>query len=554
MSQARTWWKEGIVYQIYPRSFNDSNDDGIGDLQGIIQKLDYIASLGVTIIWLCPVYPSPNDDNGYDISDYRGIMPEFGTMEKFDQLLEGIHKRGMRLVMDLVANHSSDEHHWFKEAQSSKDNPYRDYYFWKPGKMNGPPNDWPSFFGGNAWEYDELSDEYYLHLFTRKQPDLNWENPQVRKEIQEVIRYWFEKGVDGFRMDVISVISKDLDFPDAKTDDFGSIINNNYANGSRIHEFLQEMNREVLSKYDIMTVGEGPGISLDNALDYVGADREELNMVFHFDHMFMDCGPGGKYDPVPVDFQRFKEIFSDWDSLLSDGGWGSIFLGNHDFSRLVSKFGNDSAYWQESAKLFAALLLSLRGTVYIYQGDEIGMTNVAFSSIDEYNDVETLGNWKEAEERGEDMDQFMHLVHLQSRDNARTPMQWSDKSNAGFTQGKPWLGVNPNYVDINVDLQETDPGSVLHFYRRMIAFRKENPVLVYGNYQQLDRGHSTIYAYRRWDDLSDFLVVHNCSDQSLVWDLEDWNARDFQLELSNVEGATNDLHFQPWQSKIFRKF
>ena len=551
MPQDRSWWKEGVVYQIYPRSFKDSNADGVGDLPGIIEKLDYIHSLGVDIIWLCPVYPSPNDDNGYDISDYRGIMPEFGSMQDFDRLLDGVHERGMKLVMDLVANHSSDEHAWFVESRSSVDSQYRDYYHWRSGK-DGPPNDWPSFFGGDAWEYDEPSGQYYLHLFTRKQPDLNWENPKVRKEIYDIIRFWFEKGVDGFRMDVISVISKDMDYPNANTDDFGAIIENNYANGGRIHEFLQEMNKEVLSKYDIMTVGEGPGITLDNALNYVGKDRQELNMIFHFDHMFMDCGPGGKYDPVPIDFIRFKKIFSDWDQLLADRGWGSIFLGNHDFSRLVSKFGNDGNHWKESAKLFAALLLTLRGTVYIYQGDEIGMTNVAFPSISDYNDVETLGNYKEAMERGEDMEAFMELVHLQSRDNARTPIQWSDSVNAGFSTTTPWLGINPNYKTINVADQESDPESVLNFYRHMVAFRKANKTLVYGHYQCVDPGHQQVYAYRRWDEDAEFFIAHNMSDLPINWALAEIELEFYELVITN-DDHTPDLKFAPWQSKIFRR-
>jgi oligo-1,6-glucosidase len=552
MDRERVWWKESVVYQIYPRSFKDSNNDGIGDIPGIIEKLDYIHSLGVDVIWLCPVYPSPNDDNGYDVSDYRGIMPEFGNMAEFDRLLEGVHQRGMKLVMDLVANHSSDEHFWFQRSRSSKDNPYRDYYIWREGEPGNPPNDWPSFFGGDAWEYDEVTASYYLHLFTKKQPDLNWENPKLRKEVYDIIRYWFEKGVDGFRMDVISVISKPPGLPSANTDDFNQIIKERYADGPRIHEFLHEMNREVLSHFDIMTVGEGPGITLDNALNYVGKDREELNMIFHFDHMFMDCGPGGKYDPVPFDFQRFKQVFNDWDALLAGKGWGSIFLGNHDFTRMVSKFGNDGEHWSASAKLLATLLTTMRGTVYVYQGDEIGMTNVAFDSIDDYDDVETHGNWKAAQERGEDMTEFMKLVHMQSRDNARTPMQWTNGAQAGFSGAEPWLKVNPNHQRINVANQDKDPVSVLNYYRQSIAFRKQNLTLVYGDYVCLDTEHPFFYSYKRWDDEAEFLVIHNFSDDHREWEGA-VDFADYRLELTNSGQSNKAAEFVPWQAKVFRK-
>ena len=494
----RKWWKESVVYQIYPRSFKDSNGDGIGDFGGIIEKLDYIKSLGVDVIWLCPVYMSPNDDNGYDISDFRKLMPDFGTEEEFETLLAGIHDRGMKLIMDLVPNHTSDEHQWFEESRKSKDNPYRDYYVWRHGKNGGPPNNWKSVFGGSTWEYDERTDEYYLHLFTRKQPDLNWENPKVRQEIYDIIKFWLDRGIDGFRMDVVSLISKRPGLPDTHTDDFNITFKEYFANGPRVHEFIREMNREVLCHYDIMTVGEGPGIDLDNALDYVREDREELQMVFHFGHMFLDCGPGGKYDPVPVNLPQFKKVFADWDSLLMEKGWGSIFLGNHDFSRMVSRFGNDAQYRIESAKLLCTLLLTLRGTVFLYQGDEIGMTNVTYDSIDDHDDVETLNFWKEAEERGEDMEAFFEIVHKTSRDNARTPIQWSSAEQGGFSNGTPWLKVNSNYNEINVEACEADSDSILNYYRKMISFRKENKTLVYGAYECLDPDDLDTYAYRRW--------------------------------------------------------
>ncbi len=549
----RIWWKESVVYQIYPRSYMDSDGDGVGDIPGIIGKLDYIKSLGVDIIWLCPVYDSPNDDNGYDIRDYKKISEEFGGDPAFDELLDKVHEKGLKLVMDLVVNHSSDEHYWFEESRKSEDNPYRDYYYWKPGKDNDPPNNWTSFFSGSTWEHDALTNSYYLHLFTRKQPDLNWENPKVRQEIYDIMHYWFQKGIDGFRMDVISLISKRLEFKDAVNPlNYEETIKTHYANGPRIHEFIKEMNSEVLSKYDIMTVGEGPGIGLDNALMYVDESRNELNMVFHFDHMFIDNGPGGKYDPIDMDFIRFKAVFAKWDERLKGKGWGSIFLGNHDFSRMVCRFGNDDNYHNESAKLLAALLLSMRGTVYIYQGDEIGMTNVAYPSIDDYDDVETLNSWKTAEQRGEDMDAFMKLVHKQSRDNARSPMQWNASENAGFTDGKPWIKLNTNYPAINVESQESNPNSILNFYRKMIAFRKENKVLVYGDYEDLEPDHEILFAYRRWDEDQEFLILLNFSNTTYKWN-SNLDAGGFELCLTNHNTTNSAFSLEPWQAKILRK-
>lgn len=545
----KTWWKEGIVYQIYPRSYNDSNHDGIGDLRGIIEKLDYIKSLGVDIIWLCPVYQSPNDDNGYDISNYREIMPEFGTMADFDELLEGMHSRGLKLVMDLVVNHNSDEHDWFTESRKSKDNPYRDYYIWKPGKNGGPPNDWEAFFGGSAWEYDEVTDEYYLHLFTRKQPDLNWENPKVRKEVQDIVKYWFDKGVDGFRMDVISLISKRPEYANMVSPVFEETIAKQYANGPRIHEFLKELNQEVLSKYDIMTVGEGPGITLEHGLDYVGEDRNELNMVFHFDHMFIDMGPGGKFDPIKYDFIEFKNIFTRWDEKLKGKGWGSIFLGNHDFPRIVSRYANDNQFREKAAKLLATMLLSMRGTPYIYQGDEIGMTNVAFPNTYDYRDIETINYFKSLELKGENPLDHIHNVHKMGRDNARTPMQWNDQPNGGFSTVSPWIKSNPNYPEINVEDQERSSQSILNYYRQMVQFRKENLTLVYGEYESVQNEHEQIFAYRRWDDENEFLIVLNFSDQTI--DFEPI-ITGLELLIYNYEEATEDLLMRPWEAKIFR--
>lgn len=545
----KTWWKESVVYQIYPRSFNDSDNDGVGDIPGIIEKLDYVKSLGIDVIWLSPVYESPNDDNGYDISDYRSIMKEFGTMADFDELLDKVHQKGMKLVMDLVANHTSDEHSWFKESRKSKDNPYRDYYIWKPGKNGGPPTDWKSFFSGSTWEYDQTTDEYYLHLFTKKQPDLNWENPKVRKEISDVIHFWFEKGVDGFRMDVISLISKRPNYQDAVSPVLDEVIQQQYANGPRVHEFLKEMNEEVLSKYDIMTVGEGPGITLEHGLDYVAEDRNELNMIFHFGHMFMDMGPGGRFDPIPISLLDFKNVFNAWDEKLKGKGWGSIFLGNHDFPRLVSRFGNDGAFREKSAKLFATMLMTMRGTPYVYQGDEIGMTNVSFDSLSDFRDVEALNYIKELEANGKDPIDALDNMNKMGRDNVRTPMHWSDYKNAGFSNGEPWIKVNPNYPDINVDDQERNTESILNFYRKMIQFRKENLTLVYGDYESVRNDHPQIYAYRRWDEENEFLIVLNFSDQEVDFDPI---ITGLELLVYNYSDATEDLLMRSWEAKVFR--
>lgn len=544
----KTWWKESIVYQIYPRSFNDSNNDGIGDLRGIIEKMDYIQALGANVIWLCPVYKSPNDDNGYDISDYRDIMDEFGTMEDFQELLNLVHSRGMKLVMDLVVNHSSDEHYWFEESRKSKDNPYRDYYIWKPGKNGGPPNNWQAFFGGSAWEYDEATDEYYLHLFTRKQPDLNWENPKVRNEVRDIVKYWFNMGVDGFRMDVISLISKRPGFADADTEDFEKVIENIYANGPRIHEFLKELNQEVLSHYDIMTVGEGPGITLEHGLDYVGEDRNELNMVFHFDHMFIDMGEGGKFDPVGYSLVEFKAIFNRWDEKLKDKGWGSIFLGNHDFPRIVSRFGDDGEYRELSAKMLATMLLTMRGTPYIYQGDELGMTNVSFPTSHDYRDIETINYFKHLELTGENPLDHIHKVHKMGRDNARTPMQWSAGENAGFCETEPWIKVNSNYTEINAEAQEEDFNSVLHYYRRMTVFRLQNLVFVYGDYECLAPDHEQIFAYRRWNEETEMLVVLNFSSETVDFDPGIKNAICFH---SNYASTIGDCKMRPWEARLY---
>lgn len=548
MVMARNWWKEGVIYQIYPRSFKDSNGDGIGDLPGIIEKLDYLQRLGIDIIWLSPIYQSPNDDNGYDISDYRSIMDEFGSMDDFDLLLAGIHQRGMKLVMDLVVNHTSDEHHWFQEARKSKDNPYRDYYIWEPE----PPNNWQSMFGGSAWQRDDATGEYYLHLFTRKQPDLNWENPNVRKEVYQLMRYWLDKGIDGFRMDVIPMISKRRDWPDADFSDFNSVVENVYCNGPRVHEFIQEMHREVMAHYDMMTVGEGVGIPPEKANLYVGKDRNELNMIFHFGHMFIDHGPGGKFDIIDVDLNTFKNVFTTWDQAIGEQGWLNIYLDNHDFPRLVSRFGNDKEYRKASAKMLAMLLLTLRGTPCIYQGTEIGMTNVAFPSFADYRDIETLNNVRLWQEEGRDMDEMLKTVHIQGRDNVRTPIQWDDSEHAGFTTGTPWIKVNPNYTDINVAESLDDKDSIFYFYQSLLAFRKKHLTLIYGTYTPVDGGREDIYAYRRQDADGDYLILLNFSDHP-AGDLPWPEDREVTLLRSNYPEQTERREIlRPWEGRIYR--
>jgi oligo-1,6-glucosidase len=497
----RAWWKEVVVYQVYPRSFKDSDGNGVGDIQGITSRLDYIKSLGVNVVWLNPVYQSPNDDNGYDISDYRAIMAEMGSMADFEALLQGMHQRGIKLVMDLVVNHTSDEHPWFRQSRSSRANPYRDYYHWWPAEEGPPPKRW-SYFDeeANAWRYDSTTRAYYLHYFSRKQPDLNWENPRVRREVYDLMKFWFDKGVDGFRMDVISFISKDTTFPPLPASYRGNYVAY-YARGPRLHQYLQEMNREVLSRYDVMTVGEGGGVSVTDALPLVADDRQELQTFFQFevvdywgrrrgDFMY----PDSSNRSLPV----LKDIFSRWDSVFARSGWGTVFLGNHDQSRMVSRFGSDAPpYRVASAKMLHTLLLTMRATPYIYNGDEIGMANVRFSDIREYRDLMTINYYRRLEKEGGDLPAFLAAQAELSRDNARTPMQWTADSNAGFTSGEPWIRVNPDYRRVNVAAAERDTGSVLHYVRRMIRLRRSEPVLVYGRYQLLDRGNPEVFTYTR---------------------------------------------------------
>lgn len=545
----RKWWKEEVIYQIYPRSFQDSTGDGFGDIQGIISRLDYLKNFGVDIIWLGPVYETPDDDNGYDISNYREIDPRFGTMADFDALLKALKNRGMKLIMDLVVNHSSDEHKWFEASRQSIDNAYRDYYYWRPGENGGPPNNWLSFFGGSAWQYDELTGQYYLHLFTKKQPDLNWENPKLRQEIYDIIKFWLDKGIDGFRMDVISLISKRLDFKDAEFDSFGQLVERYYANGPRIHDFIKEMYDEVLCKYDIMTVGEGPGITKDVGLDYVGQDRGELNMIFHLDHMFLGFGQRGRFDYRHYDWNDIKQIFREWEVAMGDSGWLSVFLDNHDFPRMVSRFGNDKDYRVESAKLLAMLILTMRGTPCIYQGSEIGMTNVEFDNISEFRDVETLNFHKVFLDDGMSEEAFLKNANLYGRDNVRTPMQWDASSFSGFSNSEPWISVNPNYIDINVENALEDKNSIYHFYKDLLDIRRENKALQYGTWSELESGSEDVFIYQRSLDDSGFVIVLNHSDNIIDKDFTDFMPK--TLVLSNYDRVDNAA-LQAWECRLYK--
>lgn len=545
----RAWWKEAIVYQIYPRSFKDSNGDGIGDLKGIIEKLDYIESLGVDAVWLNPIFRSPNDDGGYDISDYYTIQPEFGTMTDFDELLKGLHQRKLKLIMDLVLNHSSDEHEWFQKSRVSLDNLYRKYYFWKPGKEGKAPNNWPSFFGGSAWQLDDQSGEYYLHLFSRKQPDLNWEHPPLRHEVHQLMKFWLDKGVDGLRLDVISAISKRVDFPDTDTEDFNETIRRYYANGPRLQEFIAEAREKVWNHYDVMTVGEGPGITPQNALAYLD-EKKGLNMIFHFGHMFIDQGPGGRFDPIPWTIREFKKVFKTWDDAFANHGWGSVFLGNHDFPRMVSRWGNDQEYWQESSTLLCTLLLTMRGTPFIFMGDEIGMTNMVLSSISESRDIETQTGWREAQKRGLTESQFLKIANYSGRDNARTPMQWDSGKEAGFTNAQPWMPVNPNYSRLNVQLQAGTSQSVLNYFRALTRMRKSHSVFAYGKYNPMDTGEENLFIYlREWQQEKMLIVLNFCNEVTIL--PKEVHAMLVKRLIGNYP-ERNSPELRPWEAGVYQ--
>ena len=517
----KAWWKESVVYQIYPRSFMDSNGDGIGDLNGITEKLDYLKELGIDVIWLSPVYQSPNDDNGYDISDYQAIMTEFGTMEDYDRMLARAHELGIKIMMDLVVNHTSDEHAWFVESRKSVDNPYRDFYIWRPGKEDGSePNNWGSIFSGSAWKYDPQTDMYYLHLFSKKQPDLNWDNPKVRDAVFDMMNWWCEKGIDGFRMDVISLISKPEGLPDGEVGENG-YGDSGCANGPHVHEYLQEMNKEVLSKYDLITVGEAAGVTLEEAKKYANADGSELNMVFQFEH----TGAGkdahnryGKWDSDKMPLPEWKATLSKWQTGLADKAWNSLYLSNHDQPRSVSRYGNDSREYREvSAKMLATCLHMMQGTPYVYQGEELGMTNVYFDKLEDYRDVESFNAYKEMTETfGVSHEEMMGYLKKIGRDNARTPMQWDDSENAGFTTGTPWIKVNPNYKEINAKQQVGNPDSVFSYYKELIRLRHENEVIVYGDYELLEPDNEELFIYTRTLGDEKLVVLCNFTDQDVT--------------------------------------
>lgn len=548
------WWKEAVVYQIYPRSFQDSDGDGIGDLRGIISRLHYVHSLGVDVIWLNPIYASPNDDMGYDISDYRAIMKEFGTMEDFDALLANVHALGMKLVLDLVVNHTSDEHPWFREARKSRHNPYYNYYHWWPVE-NERPQYRPSYFEESAWHYNPHTRSWYLHYFSHRQPDLNWENPVVRKEIYDMMRFWFDKGIDGFRMDSIPLIAKDPAFPpidQRKYPDYFS----SYAHGPHLHDYLHEMYCEVLSKYDIMTVGEGSAVTYKNVADFVKPGRQELNMLYGFgpSEVRNYTLPDTKDSGIGYSLIALKKMFAGWDRAVGDG-WPSVYLGNHDQPRMISRFGNDSPEYREfSAKMLATFLLTLRGTPYWFAGDEIGMVNPGYSHIEDYKDIATLNQYREIRKRKGDTEAFLENQKQTSRDNARTPMQWDCSLNAGFTAGTPWLRPGSSYLDINVEKEERDPDSVLNYFRSMMALRKATPELLRGNFTLIDVSHPQIFAYWREAGEQKSLVMLNFSPQDLVFSLqmELKNAKVLINNYNNPPQLLSDLLLRPYEALVIR--
>ena len=538
----RQWWHSSVVYQIYPRSFNDSNGDGIGDINGIREKLDYLKELGIDVIWLSPVYKSPNDDNGYDISDYCDIMDEFGTMEDMDNLLKEANERGIKILMDLVVNHTSDEHKWFIEAKKSKDNEYRDYYIWRDPVDGHEPNDLGSTFSGSAWQYDETTGQYYLHLFSKKQPDLNWENEKVRNEVYKMMNFWVDKGIGGFRMDVIDLIGK---VPD-------DIIT---GNGPKLHEYLQEMNKAALEGKDLLTVGETWGATPEVAKLYSNPERKELSMVFQFEHIGLDQIEGKeKWDVKPLELLDLKKVLSKWQTELEGQGWNSLFWNNHDLPRIVSRWGNDKEYRVLSSKMLATLLHGMKGTPYIYQGEELGMTNVRFEDINDYNDIESLNMYKDRLSKGYTHDEIMESIYAKGRDNARTPMQWDNSENAGFTTGTPWLGVNKNYDEINAKQCLEDENSIFHHYRKLINIRKNNDTIIYGDYTLLCPEDENIFAYTRELNGDKILVVCNFYDKEVTFNFNgDFNHADILLSNYNDSSTLIErLKLRPYEAIMER--
>ncbi|WP_159887940.1 glycoside hydrolase family 13 protein [Paenibacillus puerhi] len=539
------WWKESVVYQIYPRSFMDSNGDGIGDIGGIRLKLDYLKELGIDVIWICPVYESPNDDNGYDISDYYRIMKEFGTMEDFELLLKEAHDRGMRIIMDLVINHTSDEHPWFVESRSSRNNPKRDYYIWRPPGANGAePNNWESIFGGSAWQLDEQTGEYYLHLFSVKQPDLNWEYEEVRQELYRMVRWWLDKGIDGFRIDAITHIKKIAGLPDLPNPDSRTYVPSwdGHRNREGILDYLRELKEETFARYDIMTVGEANGVELEQAEQFVGPDTGVFDMMFQFEHMAVDHGPGGKWEYNPNwKLSDLKAILSRWQTGLENRGWNALYLENHDAPRSVSRFADDGTFHSESAKMLAVCYMLMQGTPYIYQGQEIGMTNAPFSDIQDYRDVEIMNFYREAKAAGLSDEHILQAVHAQGRDNSRTPMQWSADLHAGFSEAEPWMRTNPNYTAIHVEGQLADPESIFHFYKKLIALRKSIPLVLTGSYELLMPEDEKHFVYVRRGTEGVLLVVCSFSPEATELRLpEELTGRESRLLLTNYSNGQAD--------------
>ncbi|QHE63351.1 alpha,alpha-phosphotrehalase [Rossellomorea vietnamensis] len=558
MKQA--WWKRSVVYQIYPKSFYDTSGNGVGDIKGITAKLDYLKELGIDVVWITPIYKSPQNDNGYDISDYFNIHEEYGTMEDFDELLEEAHSRGIKIIMDIVINHTSTENQWFIESRKSKDNEYRDFYIWKDGKEDGSePTNWQSKFGGNAWQYDEETGQYYLHLFDVTQADLNWENDKVREKLYDMMHFWLKKGVDGFRLDVINLISKDQDFPD----DDGSVAPGDgrkfYTDGPKVHEYMQEMNREVFSQYDIMTVGEMSSTTIDNCIKYSNPQRNELSMTFNFHHLKVDYPNGEKWSVADFDFLKLKDILSTWQREMNKGGgWNALFWCNHDQPRIVSRYGDDSEYRNESAKMLATTIHMMQGTPYIYQGEEFGMTNPKFTSIDEYRDVESINIFNILKEQGKTEEEILEILRHKSRDNSRTPVQWNSDENAGFTSGTPWIPVAKNYQEINADQALEDENSVFYHYQKLNRLRKEYDIIVEGDYQLILEDHPDIFAYVRNGDGEKLLVVNNFYARETEFtlpdgvDVEGWSS---EVLISNYEDTKNvysQISLRPYESVVFR--
>lgn len=554
----KRWWKESVVYQIYPRSFCDSNGDGIGDLNGITGKLDYLKELGIDVIWLSPVYKSPNDDNGYDISDYQAIMDEFGTMEDFDRMLATAHEKGIKIMMDLVVNHTSDEHKWFIESRKSTDNPYRDYYIWRPAKEDGSlPNNWGSCFSGPAWEYDKTTDMYFLHLFSKKQPDLNWDNPAVRQDVFDMMNWWLKKGVDGFRMDVISLISKEPGLPDKEPGINGYATFNVSANGPHVHEYLQEMRQKALNNADTITVGECSGVTLEEAKKYARSDEKELNMVFQFEHMDVDSDEkAGKWTTRKMDLRNLKKILTRWQKGLQDIAWNSLYWENHDQPRSVSRFGNDSDEYREiSAKMLATCIHMMQGTPYVYQGEELGMTNCPFNTLDNFRDLESINAFHELTEQGKMTEEdMMAAISYKGRDNARTPMQWDDSAYAGFSTATPWIMVNPNYTKINAKDQVNREDSVFKYYQKLIKLRHESELIVYGTYDLILDDDKDIYAYIRTLGDEKLIVYCNFSENTREVELpEEFVNKKVLISNYSDAKANQKITLRPYEAIVIQK-